>query len=168
MQPTLQKCTKKEINTLRQISIETYYDTFPSMNTVETMQAYLEIVFSKEITENGSRSRVNGMVVTQDIIKTLRELLIDIHSQHMTYTYVQPKHHITLLDNYGKAEHKELLAAYKQLFFKYMEITEKLNRAKEKIDVSDIPPEEAAMRIANLGKEQVHCGKKDCPESNAG
>lgn len=40
--------------------------------------------------------------------------------------------------------------------------------ATEKIDVSDIPPEEAAMRIANLGKEQVHCGKKDCPESNAG
>lgn len=38
----------------------------------------------------------------------------------------------------------------------------------EEIDVSDIPPEEAAMRIANLGKEQVHCGKKDCPESNAG
>lgn len=48
MQPTLQKCTKKEINTLRQISIETYYDTFPSMNTVETMQAYLEFVFSKD------------------------------------------------------------------------------------------------------------------------
>lgn len=48
MQPTLQKCTKKELNTLRQISIETYYDTFASMNTVETMQAYLEIVFSKD------------------------------------------------------------------------------------------------------------------------
>lgn len=48
MQPTLQKCTKKEINTLRQISIETYYDTFASMNTVETMQAYLEIVFLKD------------------------------------------------------------------------------------------------------------------------
>lgn len=48
MQPTLQKCTKKEINTLRQISIETYYDTFASMNTVETMQVYLEIVFSKD------------------------------------------------------------------------------------------------------------------------
>lgn len=51
MQPTLQKCTKKEINTLRQISIETYYDTFASMNTVETMQAYLEIVFSKDVLE---------------------------------------------------------------------------------------------------------------------
>lgn len=48
MQPTLQKCTKKEINTLRQISIEIYYDTFASMNTVENMQAYLEIAFSKD------------------------------------------------------------------------------------------------------------------------
>ena len=48
MQLTLQKCTKKEINTLRQISIETYYDTFASMNTVKTMQAYLETAFSKD------------------------------------------------------------------------------------------------------------------------
>ena len=40
---------KKGANyTLRQISIETYYDTFASMNTVETMQAYIEIVFSKD------------------------------------------------------------------------------------------------------------------------
>ena len=48
------------------------------------------------------------------------------------------------------------------------EPAEETKAITEKIDVSDIPPEEAAMRIANLGKEQVHCGKKDCPESNAG
>ena len=49
-----------------------------------------ELVLSREITESGSRSRVNGALVTQDLIKTLREMLIDIHSQHMTYTYIQP------------------------------------------------------------------------------
>jgi len=48
------------------------------------------------------------------------------------------------------------------------EPAEETKAITEEIDVSDIPPEEAAMRIANLGKEQVHCGKKDCPESNAG
>lgn len=120
-----------------------------------------EIVFSKEITENGSRSRVNGMVVTQDIIKTLRELLIDIHSQHMTYTYVQPKHHITLLDNYGKAEHKELLAAYKQLFSKYMEITEKLNRAKEKIDVSEQQIEFLKFQLSEIENAQIQNKNED-------
>ena len=89
-----------------------------------------ELVFSREITENGSRSRVNGVIVPQDVIKTLREMLIDIHSQHMTYTYVQPKHHITLLDNYGKNDHRELLAAYKELYKKYTEISEKLKAAQ--------------------------------------
>lgn len=120
-----------------------------------------EIVFSKEITENGSRSRINGMVVTQDVIKTMRELLIDIHSQHMTYTYVQPKHHITLLDNYGKAEHKELLAAYKQLFSKYTEITEKLNRAKEKIDVSEQQIEFLKFQISEIENAQIQNKNED-------
>ena len=58
MQPTLQKCTKKEINTLRQISIETYYDTFASMNTVETMQAYLEIAFVKDKLEQEQDEKI--------------------------------------------------------------------------------------------------------------
>ena len=58
MQPTLQKCTKKEINTLRQISIETYYDTSASMNTVETMQAYLEIAFVKDKLEQEQDEKI--------------------------------------------------------------------------------------------------------------
>ena len=43
-----------------------------------------EVVLSRELTESGSRSRVNGSLVTQDVIKTLIEILIDIHNQHMT------------------------------------------------------------------------------------
>lgn len=35
--------------------------------------------------------------------------------------------------------------------------------ATEKIDVSDISPEEAALRITNIKKEQVHSWKKELP-----
>ena len=65
-----------------------------------------EIILSREITETGSRSRINGVLVTQDVIKVLRESIIDIHSQHMTYTYIQPKYHIMLLDSYGDNSHQ--------------------------------------------------------------
>lgn len=96
-----------------------------------------ELVFSREISENSSRSRVNGVLVTQDVIKELRELLIDIHSQHMTYTYIQPKYHINLLDNFGSQEHLQLLNSYKNLYSNYCDIEKKLSTAKEKSDYSE-------------------------------
>ena len=72
-----------------------------------------EIILSKEITPTGSRSRVNGSLVNQEFIKTFRELFLDIHSQHQTYSFLQPKFHITLLDNYIK---NPVLTEYKNKF----------------------------------------------------
>ena len=120
-----------------------------------------ELVFSREITENGSRSRVNGVIVTQDVIKTLRELLIDIHSQHMTYTYVQPRYHITLLDNYGKSDHRELLAAYKELYGKYTEICKNLERAREKTDFSEQQVEFLKFQISEIENAQIEDKNED-------
>lgn len=90
-----------------------------------------EIVISKEISETSSRSRVNGVLVTQDFIKLLREKLIDIHSQHQTYTYIQPKFHINLLDDFAGEEHKRILNEYKDIYKTYVEITKLLEKAKE-------------------------------------
>ena len=69
-----------------------------------------EIIISREITQTGSRSRVNGCLVNQEFIKLFRELFLDVHSQHQTYSFLQPKYHITLLDSYIKSP---LLAEYK-------------------------------------------------------
>jgi DNA repair protein RecN (Recombination protein N) len=48
-----------------------------------------EIIISREITQTGSRSRVNGCLVNQEFIKLFREMFLDIHSQHQTYTFLQ-------------------------------------------------------------------------------
>lgn len=89
-----------------------------------------ELILSREITETSSRSRINGTLVTQDVIKALRELVIDIHSQHMTYTYIQPKHHITLLDSYGDDAHLDILSQYKSLFERYTDVCKRLDLAQ--------------------------------------
>ncbi len=89
-----------------------------------------ELIISKEITESGSRSRINGVLVTQDVIKALRESVIDIHNQHMTYTYIQPKYHIILLDSYGDERHNELLVQYKKLYTDYKDTLKSLEDAK--------------------------------------
>lgn len=90
-----------------------------------------EIIISKEITETSSRSRVNGILVTQDFIKMLREKFIDIHSQHQTYTYIQPKFHIALLDSFATNEHKNILNDYKMTYKDYQETQRLYIKAKE-------------------------------------
>lgn len=90
-----------------------------------------EIIISKEVSETSSRSRVNGVLVTQDFIKLLREKLIDIHSQHQTYTYIQPKFHISLLDSFANDTHKNLLQEYKTTFKTYNETLKLYEKARE-------------------------------------
>ncbi len=61
-----------------------------------------EIIITKEITQSSVRSRINGTLVNQELLKNLRTLFVDIHSQHQTYTFLQPQYHINLLDSYAK------------------------------------------------------------------
>ena len=96
-----------------------------------------ELIISREITNSGSRSRVNGTLVNQDFIKLLRDKFIDIHSQHQTYSFMQPKYHINLLDSYAKATCSNLFEEYSSLYSDYVEIKQKLDNAKNANTLSE-------------------------------
>lgn len=89
-----------------------------------------ELIISREITQSGSRSRVNGALVNLDFIKVLRDRFLDIHSQHQTYSFMQPKYHIQLLDSYAKATCSELFKKYSTLYEEYTTAKQKLEEAK--------------------------------------
>ena len=89
-----------------------------------------EIVLSKEITQTGSRSKVNGCLVNQEFIKIFRELFLDIHSQHQTYSFLQPKYHIKLLDAYTKNTCGDMLEDYRNGFEKYKSMLAELDNLK--------------------------------------
>ena len=120
-----------------------------------------ELILSREITESGSRSRVNGALVTQDLIKNLREMFIDIHSQHMTYTYIQSKYHIKLLDSYGDQEHKKLLEEYKELFTNYQQVTKKLNELSNKSQIDEQQIEFLKFQINEIESAQIEDLEED-------
>ena len=86
-----------------------------------------EIILSREITQTGSRSRVNGCLVNLEFVKIFRELFLDIHSQHQTYSFLQPKFHIALLDSYIK---NPKLEEYKKDFEKYKKMLVELENLK--------------------------------------
>lgn len=93
-----------------------------------------EIVLSREITKTGSRSRVNGCLVNQEFMRNFRELFIDVHSQHQTYSFLQPKYHIVLLDAYAKNTCGVKLDNYKQEFEQYKALQAKLEEIKNSAD----------------------------------
>ncbi len=91
-----------------------------------------EIVISREINQSSSRSRVNGVMVSVDFIRELKTRLIDIHSQHQTYTYLMPKYHIHLLDNFDKNNHNAFIKNYRELFFEYRNLIKNIQELENK------------------------------------
>ena len=96
-----------------------------------------EIILSREITSTSSRTRVNGTLVNQEFIKSLKEMLIDIHSQHQTYAFLQPKSHIILLDNYAKDLYGEELQEYKCLYKEYQGLLNALETAQNSANATE-------------------------------
>lgn len=90
-----------------------------------------EIVISREITANSSRIRINGTIVNLAFIKEFKNLILDIHSQHETYAFLQPKTHIVLLDNYLKEIYGKELIEYKKLYSEYLTLTKDLEKLKK-------------------------------------
>ncbi len=94
-------------------------DSFPAeileKNGIELIDEK-HLIISREITPSSTRSRINGILVTQSYIQSLRKHLLDIHTQHESYNYINPTMHIDLLDNYGQKEYGTLLKDYRDCF----------------------------------------------------
>ncbi len=116
-----------------------------------------EVVISREISST-SKFRLNGILSSLDEIKDLRESLIDIHSQHQTYSYMASKNHIHLLDDYiikKHPEYKELLVNYRENFIEYREINKKLEFLKENSQNNEKEIEFLKFQLKELDDAQV-------------
>ncbi len=63
------------------------------------------LVVTREIHSNGrSTCRINGIIVTQAVLKMITQRLIDIHGQHEHQSLLNSNFHIDMLDSYGGKE----------------------------------------------------------------
>ncbi len=120
-----------------------------------------EIVISKEITQSGVRSRINGTLAGTDLLKTLGDLFVDIHSQHQTYTFLQPKYHINLLDSFGKTAYGTKLDEYKTLYDKYQSLVTALNNAQNSADMTESQIEFLKFQINEIETAQITSETED-------
>ncbi len=94
-------------------------DSFPyeilESNEIE-IPGEKELVISREITPNTTKLRINGIPVTLAYIQRLRKYMLDIHTQHESYNYINPGIHTELLDNYAQPGHRQVLNEYRKCF----------------------------------------------------
>lgn len=120
-----------------------------------------EIVLSKEITQNGVRSRVNGTIVNQDFIRHLKNYFLDIHSQHQTYSFMQPKYHINLLDNYARESYGHKLEDYKIKYKEYLHLQSQLEDLKNASDVTENQLEFLKFQIDEIDSAAIKSPEED-------
>lgn len=120
-----------------------------------------EIVITKEITPNAVRSRINGTLVSTEILRSLRSLFVDIHSQHQTYSFMQPKYHINLLDSYGKETYGAKLQEYKTIYGEYTNLKNALESAKNSADMTESQLDFLKFQINEIESAEIKSQTED-------
>ena len=120
-----------------------------------------EIEISKEITQNGVRSRINGTLVNQELLKNLRTLFVDIHSQHQTYTFLQPQYHINLLDSYAKDFYGANLENYRIKYNDYCELKKQLEIAQNSANATESQIDYLKFQIDEISQADIQSYTED-------
>lgn len=84
-----------------------------------------QIVITRQLTKEGkSVARINGMVVTLNVLREISDELINIHGQHDNQALLTPARHVAFLDAY--AGNEEYIGKYKEILQKKRQIEKKL------------------------------------------
>lgn len=136
------KCSKEVIKTgsdkaIIELTVSTQNNEIISMLKDNEIEIGGDFVISREITPTSSKFRIDGTLVNQSLIKELRDTLLDIHSQHQSYTFLQKKYHIRLLDSYAKNTCSELLDNYSVKYKDYISLKKRLEELKTQSQMTE-------------------------------
>lgn len=91
------------------------------------------LIISREITEKGSRARINGVLVTAKLVQELGSKLIEIHGQSSEQEIMQPKKQIGFLDSYLGKEHLEIYNSFKSQYSLWRQIQAKIEEEQKSL-----------------------------------
>ncbi|WP_027340046.1 DNA repair protein RecN, partial [Halonatronum saccharophilum] len=91
-----------------------------------------KIILSREISKNGNnKSRINGRIVTLEMVKSISKYLIDIHGQHEHQSLLNSDDHLRLLDEFGGEEVLSLKREVNEIYNEFKEKQGELNKLVE-------------------------------------
>ena len=78
------------------------------------------ITVSRKISDVRNVSKINGETVNVKTLKTVMELLVDIHGQHDHQSLLYPQNHLVILDKFAKDEIKNQKEQLKEIYNQYI------------------------------------------------
>ncbi|MBQ7793117.1 MAG: DNA repair protein RecN [Clostridia bacterium] len=118
-----------------------------------------QVAVLRDITADGrSVCRINGMIVTQSVLRDAAELLVNIHGQQDNQSLLNPKYHLSYLDSF--ADNDAELSAYKNAYDECKTIKERLDKLNcsereraERVDLLRYQTEEVAAADLAVGED---------------
>jgi DNA repair protein RecN (Recombination protein N) len=107
------------------------------------------VVLSREIYQSGRNvCRINGTMVTLQVLKDIASNLMEIHGQHEHQALMAEVNHIKFLDAMGEPTHQELLLSV-------LELSEECNAKREELQKLINTQSLRAERLEILTKQQT-------------
>jgi len=123
--------------------IEATFETNASVNDFLITNGFepeTEILLRRELNINGkTRTFINDSVANLQQMKSLGELLVDIHAQHETLLLNRKNYQLNLLDSF--AQLKSLKENYQQTYTLYQKISLKLENTKKQLEKEKLEAE---------------------------
>ncbi len=124
-----------------------------------------ECIIRREILPSGkSRAFINDTPVTLDLLKSLGQNLVDIHSQHDILRVNEEDFQIGILDILSK--NNDALETYRDGYYKLGELKSKLNRLKEELSRAESEYDYNKFQLDELKSLEIRSGEEDELESS--
>jgi len=81
-----------------------------------------ELFLSRELSQQGSKVRINGSLGNVSQLNKLREYLIEVHKQSEHIELMKSEKQLEILDSFGDSKHKDLLNEYKLKYEDYLNL----------------------------------------------
>jgi len=160
------KISSENIKTNAKYSyIEASFVTSPKIHELLTKEGFEDIeetfTISRTLKKAGSKSRINGQIVSQSFTKSLGEYLLSILGQNENQSLFKVETHREIVDLLGNKEHKNLLAKVKKIFFEldlvkkeYNELLKNSQDNKKQLDFFKFQLKEIDSANLQIGEDE--------------
>ncbi len=122
-----------------------------------------QLIVSREIHATGrSISRINGVTVTQQLLKSIMQQVMDIHGQHEHQSLLNQDTHIHMLDAYGGSSLQQKKSVFSQCYLRVLTLQQELKKLgfseterARKLDFLSFQIEEIQSAALTRGEEEA-------------
>lgn len=120
-----------------------------------------ELVISREINASGkSVARVNGRMMTLQLLRDLGKILVQQHGQHDTLTILKKDEQLRVLDLFDAANTTPILTRYQTIYYEYQDLSRKITETeqlrREQMQRLDF----LRMQVAEIGVAKLKIGEE--------